>query len=101
MPETSLMSLMRRRMTSRCRRRDPWLTLIVALTVVAAAAFADEEMEESKSAAETLPQKVEEVASEAISDKNDPPGEKQYFIYYNPRAQERVDRVVSAEQGQS
>ena len=90
---------MRRRMIARCKR--PWVTVIVALTVIVAVAMADEEMV-AGNAAETLPEKEKVgAASKAISDRSDPPKDKQYFIYYNPRAQERDEQIVSAEQGRN
>ena len=87
------------RMIARCRRRDPWVTVIVALTVLVAVSIADEMIDDDK-AAEALSEKVEP-GSEASSDKSDPTKDKQYFIYYNARAQDRDDQIVGAEQGRS
>ena len=94
-------------MTARCK---PWVTVIVALTVFVAVAIADEEINDGKATAALLGDTKLELASKVIGDRSDPPRDKQYFIYYNPRAQERDDeffgtsndeQIVSDEQGRS
>ena len=73
------------------------LTVILALMVVAAA---DEKADDSN-VADLSPQKEQEAESGSKADvsyKSDsPPKEKQYFLYYNPRAQERNAQIVGAD----
>ena len=83
------------RMTARCR-----VTVILALLAVLAAvamATADEKTDDGK-VSEPPQEKAESGSKADVSYKSDsPPKEKQYFLYYNPRAQERNAQIVGAD----
>ena len=76
-------------------RWELWVTVVVTLTALAAVATADMEIDQGKAVDTGIEKKVEGHEAKEISG----PKEKQYFIYYNPRAQERNEQIVSTDQG--
>ena len=82
---------------SRCR-----VSAILALAVLAAVAMAEDEKAGDGKVADP-PQEEEKAESvskaDTVSYKSDsPPKEKQYFLYYNPRAQERNAQILGADE---
>ena len=77
------------------------LTVILALMVVAAAdEKTDEKADDGKVSEppQVEQERVESGSKADVSYKSDsPPKEKQYFLYYNPRAQERNAQIVGAD----
>ena len=91
------MDMMTRR--KHCPRWELWVTVIVTLTALAVVATADMEIDQGKAVGMGMEKKMEGYGEKEISDKTDGPKEKQFFIYYNPHAQERNEQIVSTDQG--
>ena len=81
-----------------CSWQDLWVSVIVALIALVAVATTYTDIENRQIAGDVVKEEGG-VETKLTGDWSDGSNDEQYFIYYNPYAQERTGQIESVEQG--